>query len=246
MNKYRFITNPNLPENNVYHAVISPQFPHFIKALQGYGVSSVFVSQCSDILGQISFHADMLFSYSGNGRYITETSQIKLTESLERIGLTSVCCVNLLPKYPFDILLNNCIVADKIICCEKYTPEILTNGRKTVDVKQGYAKCSCAVVDENSIITDDESIAAALLQNGFDVLAVQKGSVKLNGFDYGFIGGCCGKISKDTLAFCGDISTHSDFIRINSFLRERSVYPLSLTEGELTDIGSIIPITEYC
>ena len=75
-------------------------------------------------------------------------------------------------------------------------------------------------------------------------MLVRKGSVKLKGFDYGFIGGCCGKIAEDTVAFCGNLKTHSDWLKIESFMKERGVYPLCLASGELIDIGSILPITE--
>ena len=99
-------------------------------------------------------------------------------------------------------------------------------------------------VDENSLITDDLSIYNAAIGFGLDALLVRKGCVRLDGFDTGFIGGCCGKLAKDMLAFCGDIANHPDYTKINSFLRERNVYPHSLFGGELIDIGSVIPITQ--
>lgn len=245
MTEYSFVESPNLPETRVLHAVVSPQYGCVSEALIKNGIEPLFVTACESILEPVSLHADMLFSYLGGGRFVCEKSQQSLSKSLQSLGFINSGTVSLSQKYPHDVLLNNCLLGNNLICSENITPGIIKTGRNIINVKQGYAKCSCAVVDENSVITDDESIFSKLSKSGFDVLLVSKGSVKLHGFGYGFIGGCCGKIANDTLAFCGDITTHSDFLQIDAFLRERHVYPLSLFGGELIDIGSIIPVTEY-
>lgn len=244
MNCFNFLSDPNLPENKVLYVVVSDEYAQIIDGLNKIGLKSICVSECKDILKPVSHHADMLFTYLGNGEFICEKSQLQLSQRLESLGFSCVSMVELREKYPFDISLNSCIVKSKIICKNSHTPLFLKKRFKVLNVSQGYAKCSCVVVDENSVITDDESIHLALSVNGFDSLLVRKGSVKLSGYDYGFIGGCCGKVSKDTIAFCGDLRTHSDYKQIDAFLRERNVYPYSLTNGNLLDIGSIIPVME--
>ena len=57
-------------------------------------------------------------------------------------------------------------------------------------------------------------------------------------------GGCCGKISKDILAFTGKLSLHRDCDRIKSFLRNYNIYSLELSNKPLTDVGSILPVIQ--
>ncbi len=246
MTDFSFIENPNLPCRKVAHAVVSPQYPQVTAALQSIGIKTLSVCECKDVLYPLRNHSDMLFSYLGSGSFAVENSQIALRDSIKALGGIFVDdSVNLSSSYPNDIPLNFCVIGNNVIgLADKMHPKMIF-GRKLINVRQGYAKCSCVPVDENSLITDDSAIYSICSTLGMDVLLVGKGSVRLEGFDFGFIGGCCGKISKDTVAFCGDIKLHTDYKQIDAFLRERNVYPLSLFGGSLLDIGSIIPITEY-
>ena len=76
------------------------------------------------------------------------------------------------------------------------------------------------------------------------MLKIQKGFISLPGYDYGFIGGCCGKLSKNILAFTGKIESHPDYNNIKDFCRNYNVNVLSLTNDDLLDIGGILPIAE--
>ena len=245
MSKFISIYNPNLPAGKVKHVVVSGEYPQFIDELESCGITAVTTEACTDIMPSVQHHADMLFSYLGNGEYLIEKSQLKLKEELDKLkGFTCKDTVSLNAKYPNDILLNSCIIGDIAICCKKNVHPAYREKFKIVEVSQGYSKCSVCVVDENSIITDDESVYSGCKNTDIDVLLVRKGSVLLNGFNYGFIGGCCGKISYDYIAFCGDIDTHCDASKIKSFLKFRNINYISLGKSELTDIGSILPITQ--
>ena len=68
--------------------------------------------------------------------------------------------------------------------------------------------------------------------------------MKIDKYDYGFIGGCCGLINKNVLLFNGDLSLHSDFDKIKKFLYDNNVNYIDIKGKPLTDIGSIIPIME--
>jgi hypothetical protein len=70
-------------------------------------------------------------------------------------------------KYPGDIIYNACSTGKYFIHNLKYTAsELIAAAREAeltlIDVPQGYAKCSIAVVSENAVITYDRGIAAAL------------------------------------------------------------------------------------
>ena len=112
-------------------------------------------------------------------------------------------------------------------------------------IKQGYSKCSVCICGYNTIITDDKSIYNAVSSyDNINSLLIEKGSVSINKYDYGFIGGCCGLIDKNLLLFNGDLSLHSDFNKIKNFLYDNDIKYIDIKRKPLTDIGSIIPIME--
>ncbi len=245
MSDLSFISSPNLPSSSVKGVVVSSEYSAVIDALISLGIEPFPADGCAALPAPIANHADMVFSYLGDGKFIIEKNQIKLKQKLEALGMSCAGEIELKTGYPNDIMLNSCILGEHVICNAKNTHQKIVLNKKIIDVKQGYAKCSCAVIDEKSIITDDESIHRSALKNGLNALLVRKGDILLNGYEYGFIGGCCGKISPDTICFCGDIATHRDFDKISEFLTERNIRPISLFSGKLIDIGSIIPITEF-
>ena len=114
-------------------------------------------------------------------------------------------------------------------------------GYGLINVKQGYAKCSCAAVSDHAIITADNGIIRSLEDNPIDVLSIGKGSIRLDGADTGFIGGASG-YDKDrkTLYFCGNIKEHPDYNSIKRFCNEQDTQIVSLNDDHLTDIGGII------
>ena len=125
----------------------------------------------------------------------------------------------------------------------------MKTSRQKVHVPQGYSRCCCLPVDDNSFITSDAGIAKALSACNAHVLFIQKGHILLPGFDYGFIGGCAGHFSIDgkrTIIFNGDLSSHPDYRKIAAFIRDREVEIIYFDSYPLEDIGSILtgtPIT---
>jgi len=147
-------------------------------------------------------------------------------------------------KYPDDIGLNAAIFGEYLICNIKYTNDKILkyakkNKKNVIDVRQGYAKCSICVVDEKSIITSDEPIYKKAILNDIEALLINSGHINLNGYDYGFIGGCSGLIDKNKLAFTGDIKQHPDYINIKNFCEGRGVEIISLSGKKLYDYGSL-------
>ena len=144
--------------------------------------------------------------------------------------------------------MNFADIGDYIICNKSILTEKIAEfipQKEIIDVKQGYSKCSVCICKRNTIITDDISIYNAVSQyDNIKSLLVEKGNVSIGKYDYGFIGGCCGLIDKNLLLFNGDLSTHSDFDKIKNFLYDNEVNYIDIKGKPLTDIGSIIPITQ--
>ncbi len=165
-------------------------------------------------------------------------------------------------EYPYDVAYN-AISTDKFfIHNTKYTSASLLDyarnaGLEIINVKQGYAKCSCVVVADNAIITADSGIVKSCLaynemiceeyENNpeeqslrrIDVLKIEKGHVALEGFDYGFIGGTSGEIDS-VIYFNGNLAAHPDCEKIIDFVKTHGKEVRYFDDYELTDIGSII------
>jgi len=143
--------------------------------------------------------------------------------------------------YNVGIVGKNCFLNKK--ACDETLLEALTDeGYQIIEVRQGYSKCSICPIDENSFITSDVSIYKAGKEAGMDVLLISNYNILLSGFSNGFFGGCTGMRSKTKLLINGNINTLPDADKIKNFLDDKNIKITNLTEGEVTDIGSIIPL----
>lgn len=147
-------------------------------------------------------------------------------------------------SYPLDITLNAACTGRYFIHNLQHTaPALLSRaeelGMTLINVRQGYAKCSTVIVDEDSVITYDRGIAEPCRAAGLDVLTVSPGHVILPGYDTGFIGGTSGRIG-DTVVFNGDLASHPDHHAIVRFIEARGLKVKWFGGWPLTDIGSII------
>ncbi len=244
MSDFRFVARANLPQARVTHAVVSDSDKRLCEALRAYGIMLLHPVYNPVLPAAVATHADMVFHHIG-GRYaVVESTQLALKKRLLELGFSVEDGYSAGSVYPQEIGLNACAVGEMLLCLPKATYPPIRLGKRILPVRQGYAKCSAAVVSEKALMTEDESIASAARKNGLDVLLLQKGFVRLPGYDYGFIGGCCGKIDRDRLAFCGNVAEHPDYEQMCEFTARYGVQCLSLTDGGLTDVGSILPVCE--
>ncbi|MDD6276176.1 MAG: hypothetical protein PUB20_05080 [Clostridia bacterium] len=148
--------------------------------------------------------------------------------------------------YPNDVALNIRIINNNIICNTKYVADEVKiyaeyRNYNLIHTNQGYSGCS-SVNLFNSLITDDISVYNSSIAAGIKCNLISKGSVKLKHNNYGFIGGCCGFIADNMIAFNGEISTHSDCKTILELLQLNNIDYIELAHGQLNDIGGIIPV----
>lgn len=244
-----FIKVPNLPYSKVLTVITAPE-KRVIEALSGMGITCITTKESQDLSTPVNYHPDMLCHHLGGEDFAVYRDQTDLFEKLIGLGASVYKSKKTLqPDYPNDIALNalrlSRLAFGKTSSMEPILLEYYNSKKvELVDIKQGYTKCSVCVVDEKSIITSDKSISQKAREKGLDVLLISPGYIELNGYDYGFIGGTCGKIDKNVLAFAGDIKNHPQWEKIIKFCKERNVSVISLHNGPLQDIGSIIPIIE--
>ena len=254
----KFLEKPCLPENRVASVLISAKYEKFIKILSDiFNIDSFPIVDNDMLTEDISSHADCIFTqiddkaaiidkncYSPIVNYLTSKNLNKAIKFFETTQPVK-------SPYPDDIRLNVRIVSNKIFCNSKHIDEnlhnyVLCNDMDIIHCNQGYAACSTIILNDNAMITDDESILNSAQLNGIDCIYVRKGSVKLLGREYGFIGGTCGMIDKNLIAFTGKLDSHIDSYIIKSFLHKHNVNYIELTDDALVDIGGIIPILEQC
>lgn len=145
-------------------------------------------------------------------------------------------------SYPGNIAFNAACTGRYFIHNTAHTSKRLldaavSKGMSIIDVKQGYTKCNTAVIDKTSVITSDKGICKAASPH-LDVLLIRPGHILLRGFEYGFIGGTCGRIGNEII-FNGDISAHPDYDEIQAFIESRGLN-IKYFDYPLEDIGSII------
>lgn len=148
-------------------------------------------------------------------------------------------------SYPNNIFLNALILGDYFIHNLKFSDEHLLmhqSGKTLINVKQGYTKCSCLPITNNSLITSDVGIHKTLLKHGFDILLLPPGDIILNGLNYGFIGGTGGLINEETIAFFGNLDHYKYGDEVKSFLKKHNVTPIYLSDTKLCDRGSLLVI----
>ncbi|MGP1442064.1 MAG: DUF6873 family GME fold protein [Anaerovoracaceae bacterium] len=184
--------------------------------------------------------------------YISNTSDSEIIFAGSNLGM----------KYPHNVAYN-ALATDKIFIHNlKLTDSVLKKYADSakltsINVRQGYTKCSCIPVGDTAVITYDEGIAAAIEKHNegirknifknseefelplIDILLIRKGYVKLHGFDYGFLGGASGTVD-NKIIFNGDIDIHPDAVRIRDFIEVHGFGVVSFPGEPLSDIGSVI------
>ena len=217
-----------------------------VDGLLKLNITPIFGTSTSFKVEAVRSHIDTQIVHIGGNRFIAMPQLVEYYSGLMPGANIVAGQSRGQGAYPDDAAYNVANTGKFAICNTKFTDKkVLEMLRcEIIDVPQGYAKCSVCIVDEKSVITEDAGIAQRLKRYNIDVLKISAGDVKLCGMDYGFLGGASGKLSKNTIAFAGDITTHRDYKEINEFCRSRKVIPISLCEGKLMDIGSIIPVAE--
>ena len=226
------LCKPNLPENSVKVVVASGEYSYITDELKKLGIAVVTTAPHIRLPYPERFHTDLQLSHYSKGKILVSNNitmaEDNIVKKLTIVSADTGVDINIQKstsflgnKYPHNICFNNVVIT-----------------------KQGYSKCSIAVVNSNAVITSDEAIFKACKKNDMDVLKITPGFINLPYYNYGFIGGCCAKLSKDILAFTGNIKNHPDYILIKSFLQNHGVHILELSNKPLLDIGSIFPLTE--
>ena len=226
--------------------VMSDKYPQFIKEIEEMG-HKVIKSDTIDVFhSPEQKHADMQILPIHNDIFIlNECTNLKIKLNENKLLL---CKQKAGKMYPENILLNflflNNTLYGKLSAIDSNLLEYSQKKNiKTINVTQGYTRCSTLAVTDNAVITSDVSIKKVMENVGVDVLLISYGNIVLDGFNYGFIGGASGKLDKNTIVFFGNAENHPDFEEIKQFCyKHNSKIEILCKTMPLTDIGGIVKV----
>ncbi|MBP8081874.1 MAG: hypothetical protein KBH06_04125 [Spirochaetes bacterium] len=212
------------------------------ESLLKHSINTITLPSAPGFSSSLKDHADIQLCQIDDHFFIHPLFDSLTYEKIIKYSKTQKCSKPISEAYPHDASYNACYTGKYLIHNLNYTaPEILDfckfKNIPTIHINQGYARCSILPVNAEAVITADIKSADIIKKSGLDALLIQNGFIKLEGFKYGFIGGCCG-IHKNNIYFTGNLNKHPDNEKILSFLEKYGMKAEFLSE-ELIDIGSI-------
>ena len=115
-------------------------------------------------------------------------------------------------------------------------------GIEFIHVNQGYTKCSISTVSENKALTSDFLIHEKLISYNIDCMYINPEIVYLEGYDYGFIGGCTGLINEKIFLSTGKILDENISLSLRNFIQSSGHIYEEASSRQITDLGTLIPI----
>lgn len=214
-----------------------------VDALKNLGYNIIKTPKLPSVQEGISAHPDIMIGLLNFSQIVVEPSVYEyFKEKLPQIEVINGES-KLSEKYPKDIAYNAAFFGNYLFCNKKYTDKVILefankNGIKIINTNQGYAKCSICAVADDAIITGDKNIQFLASENNIEVLLIENKTIKLNGYEYGFIGGATGK-DRNKIFFNGDIAKHPQANEIEYFCKKHGCNVVSLNDDIIEDIGSI-------
>lgn len=250
--KLRFLKEPFIPESQVKLILVDGRTPEpILEKLSALGIDFILTEKCTSVYDSISYHPDIQIHPLGNGQFIVCPESYKyLSKKLLQYNCKTICgAIPLKSNYPNDIAYNVARIGEICLHNFNYTEPVIKNyfkenGLFMANVKQGYSKCSTAILKKSAIITSDIGIHRTAIKYRIDSLLISSGHIALEDQPYGFIGGCTGLISPGILAVTGSLENHPDYEKIINHAKKHSVEILFLSENIPIDLGSFIPILE--
>lgn len=242
--------NSFIPKKRANTVIIDGRIDEEIKSnLQKLDLNIIPTIKCKEVSKPISYHPDIVIHPINHNTLIIAPNVFDYYEDLFwGMGINLIKGETLLDSsYPKDIAYNVGRIGKYAIHNFKYTDEKLKfylkkEGLKFIHVEQGYTKCSMAIIDEKTIITADYPIYKKLKNLGFNTLLINPGFIELEDYDYGFIGGSCGNLSKAEIMFSGKFTDHPDKDKIINFLKKHNKKIIYLSNKKIWDIGTIISL----
>jgi hypothetical protein len=228
-------------------AVINPHTPIDIqRSLKELGHNPVAIPICNEVAEPLRGHPDLqicfIKKYAVYQPLLDSAFLNKISPHVTLVkGANPITDI-----YPNDISYNAAVTERAVFGLKERTdPSIIrildTLSIPLINIKQGYGKCSTAIVDSTSIITSDRGIHNAALSVELNSLLIVPGHISLPGYDFGFIGGASGH-DKENFYVCGTLKKHPDYNKIVKFVLHCEKNYIELGTNQAIDLGSIFII----
>lgn len=193
-------------------------------------------------------HPDMLMAKIGDVLFIHreyEAGQRILTDLDVPFFLSEKVVGN---AYPDDIALNcfsaaGCLFGKLSAVSDEVKPYAQREGLALKNVRQGYAKCSSAVIG-GVLVTADRGICAAASAEGLETLLVSPWRIGIEVYDTGFIGGASMVLDEQTIGFFGCLASHPEGEKIRAFFEKNGIEVVELSDGALFDYGGAVRVVK--
>lgn len=223
------------------YVLVAENFPEkAAEKLKKYG-QVVRTKANTRVLRGLDTHPDILVHPLPSGDLVVDRDNLEYYKEIFKDKKIISSHSSLAAKYPRDIHLNAFAFKNFFIHNLKYTDQVILDyyknrGYELVNIKQGYAKCSC-LVTEDFLITSDGGIYKTL-RDLIPIYKIDHGQIKLQNFNYGFIGGASGVLGKK-IFFTGDFSHHSSHEEILKIINKYDYEIEILSKDPIEDYGSI-------
>lgn len=244
------LLNPFIPIKSADTVIVAGNADiEIINSLKKLKLNIIPTIRCLEVDESIAYHPDIVIHPLNHNTLIIAPNVFEYyKELLYKTNLRLIKGEKKLKvKYPYDIAYNVGRLGNHAFHNLNYTDEVLSfylrkEGIELINVKQGYTKCSMAIIDETSVITADKKIHQILFKMGYSSLLVSPGYVDLKHQNYGFIGGATGKYSKNKVLLSGFIDNHPDKENILKFIKNKNNNIHYLSNKNIVDIGTIISL----
>jgi hypothetical protein len=191
----------------------------------------------------ISGHPDIFFHQMGNTLFYAPNLPDKFKQLLAQEGIHAISGEqDVGAKYPASSSYNAVSTTGLLVHNFRNTDASLTitaDDANLIHVDQGYTRCNLLALDDDHFITSDNGIQLVLHRFDKDCLYVNPAGIKLEGFDHGFFGGCCGILDKEVFIL-GALHSIPDGNAVRKYLGKNGYTITELFDGPLFDGGSII------
>lgn len=240
--------NPFISKKRANLAIVDGRASdEIIKNLNSLGLKTIKTIKYEGVDESIAYHPDIVM-HPINYRTLVIAPEVFdfYREELREYDLKLIQGETRLGKeYPEDIAYNVARIGNLALHNTKYTDPLLKYqlGKENIElinVRQGYTKCSLAVMGEDIGITSDWAIYNKLKQLGYKILMIRPGSIELEGQAYGFVGGAHGNLDKNKTFLSGSIDQHPNREEILNFIGENGVELEILSREKIRDLGTIM------
>ena len=223
------------------YILVAENFPEeAAEKLKSYG-KVVRTRANKNLLRGLDTHPDILVHPLPSGEIVVDRDNFEYYKKIfpDKKILPSHSILS--KEYPKDVPQNAFTFKNYFIHKLKFTDKVLldyykNSGYEMIDIKQGYGKCS-SLVTEDFIITSDGGIYESL-RDFIPIYKIKHGEIRLQNFNYGFIGGATGVLGKK-IFFTGDFSHHSSHEEILKIIKKYNYEIEILSKDQIEDFGSI-------